>query len=186
MDIPLKIFHITCLLASLRLLKHSQSAGYILFIFNIRVFWACYFRRWYAFKWQINYDQQSSTACGFKTGHLNSRPSKISEKVSRWAIFFGVALCYHSILNPRSAQAFHAQVQHPAWCHRLPNTLFPKLSPLAYSSLSPPWWCSAEMSHGCLSEWSTRELWAAWIPTELMKCHLSLAGAARPPGVRDS
>jgi hypothetical protein len=40
------------------------------------------------------------------------------------------------------------------------------------------------IARGCLSECSARELWAASLAAELMKCRSSLAGIARPPVVR--
>jgi hypothetical protein len=43
---------------------------------------------------------------------------------------------------------------------------------------------SGNVARDCLSECSARELWVAPLATELTKCHPSLAGVTRTPGVR--
>jgi hypothetical protein len=64
--------------------------------------------------------------CGFLNGHLNSKPSKISEKVSGWVRFCEHTLYYHSILNPRSAQAFYAQARRSGVAPSAPEYFVPQ------------------------------------------------------------
>jgi hypothetical protein len=106
---------------------------------------------------ELNCDYKSSTTCDFLNIHLNSRPSKISEKVFGWARFFDMPF---SFIQFRTAIGASVSRPGPASRHQLLNTLFPKPSSLCCRCPDVQTMVGRNVARGCLSECSTRELWA--------------------------